>query len=54
MEVKELIEKLSVREVARAIDVAEFTVTRWKQGKTKPSPLAQKELDKLAKKRGLE
>lgn len=54
MSIKELREKLEMTqtEFALKLGVAEYTVRRWESGTSKPSPLAQRQLEMLEKKVG--
>ena len=41
--------KLTQEQLAHKLGVSFTTVNRWETGKTKPSPLALRELEKLSK-----
>ena len=42
--------KLTQKQMANILGVAEFTVRRWEKGEARPSQLAQRQLQRLHKK----
>ena len=49
LQVKEIRDRLNIsrEELARRLGISFFTILRWEKGKTKPSPMAQKLLERL-------
>lgn len=45
--------KMTKAELARAVGVVNITIDRWEHGTSKPSLLAQRNLDRLARKAGV-